>query len=60
MKGHNKKKELFMKFKCNWCKGKTRISVEERGDKGTVPEIEHCPLCGMSDEMIKSAGVENG
>ena len=49
-----------MKFKCNWCKGKTRISVEERGDKGTVPEIEHCPLCGMSDEMIKSAGVENG
>ena len=49
-----------MKFKCSWCKGETEVCILKEGEKATIPEIEHCPLCGMSEEMIKSAEVENG
>lgn len=49
-----------MEFECDWCKGITKINVKKKGDKGTVPEIEYCPIGGMSDEMIKSAGEKDG
>lgn len=43
-----------MKFLCEWCKSKTKINLVKLGEKGTIPEIEYCPVCGMSEEMIES------
>lgn len=49
-----------MEFICRQCKSKTKINLVKMGEKATIPEIEYCPVCGMSEEMIKSAEVENG
>lgn len=32
----------------------------KKGEKATIPEIEYCPICGMSEEMAKDAGRKNG
>lgn len=50
--------EKHIKFKCEWCKGVTQVKLIKNINKSTFPEIEYCPICGMSDEMIKSTKVK--
>ena len=51
-------------YRCNHCAGVASISIIKHTRKGTWPEIEFCPFCGMSnsysvewdDEDDKSLG----
>lgn len=36
-------------YKCNHCGGVTDIRVLRDSEKATIPEIEFCPFCGMSN-----------
>ncbi|TKJ37576.1 hypothetical protein CEE37_13765 [candidate division LCP-89 bacterium B3_LCP] len=37
-------------YECIHCKGKSHIVTLKESDKATVPTIEFCPFCGMSNE----------
>ena len=40
-------------YKCKHCNGVTGISILRNTEKATIPEIEFCPFCGMSNFYAK-------
>ncbi len=36
-------------YRCVHCAGVARILISKHTEKGTWPEIEFCPFCGMSN-----------
>jgi hypothetical protein len=43
------------KYKCKHCKGVTSIKVLRDTEKATIPQIEFCPFCGMSNFYPKES-----
>jgi hypothetical protein len=37
-------------YECFHCEGETLIVLLKNENKGTLPTIQFCPLCGMSNE----------
>ena len=35
-------------YRCNHCEGVASILIHKHTEKGTWPEIEFCPFCGLS------------
>ena len=42
-------------YECIHCKGIASIGIVKRTEKGTVPEIEFCPFCGLSNAYTREA-----
>jgi hypothetical protein len=40
-----------VEYECNHCEGSTVIVVVECEQKGTIPTVEFCPLCGQSNQL---------
>jgi hypothetical protein len=36
-------------YRCIHCTGAASILIQKHSEKGTWPEIEFCPFCGMSN-----------
>jgi len=36
-------------YKCKHCEGISLISILDETEKATLPAIEFCPFCGMSN-----------
>ena len=45
-------------YRCIHCAGVAKILVREHTRKGTWPEIEFCPFCGMSNMYPRE--LDNG
>ena len=39
----------FEKYKCKHCMGVAGVNILQDSEKATVPTIEFCPFCGMSN-----------
>jgi RNA polymerase subunit RPABC4/transcription elongation factor Spt4 len=46
---------MMEEYVCKHCKGITSIKIVKESEKATEPEVEFCPLCGMSNEYGKEA-----
>jgi len=42
-------------YKCIHCEGISSIGIVKHTEKGTVPEIEFCPFCGLSNAYPREA-----
>jgi hypothetical protein len=42
---------------CIHCNGVAQINIIKDTDKATLPEIEFCPFCGMSNFYPKESDV---
>ena len=40
--------EHIEEYRCNHCEGVASILIHKHTEKGTWPEIEFCPFCGLS------------
>jgi hypothetical protein len=49
MKQEEQSADLIEVYKCVHCAGVASILIREHTKKGTWPEIEFCPFCGMSN-----------
>ncbi len=49
MKQEEQSADLIEVYKCVHCAGVANILIREHTKKGTWPEIEFCPFCGMSN-----------
>jgi hypothetical protein len=49
MKQKGQSADLIEVYKCIHCAGVANILIREHTKKGTWPEIEFCPFCGMSN-----------
>lgn len=45
--------EGVYEYQCIHCEGKTLIVILRNFEKVTLPTVEFCPLCGMSNEYPK-------
>ena len=39
----------FEKYKCKHCRGVADVNILQDSEKATVPTIEFCPFCGVSN-----------
>jgi hypothetical protein len=46
-------------YKCIHCAGVASILIHKHSKKGTWPEIEFCPFCGMSNIYLREFGNEH-
>jgi len=42
-------------YKCKHCRGEVNIGILRNTEKATVPPIEFCPFCGMSNFYPKES-----
>jgi hypothetical protein len=42
-----------VEYSCIHCEGVSLIIIIEPTEKATLPEVEFCPFCGMSNEYPK-------
>ncbi len=45
-------------YTCKHCNCITKIEIARESEKATEPEIEFCPICGMSNNYEKEAVSE--
>ncbi len=45
----------FEKYKCKHCNGVVGVNILRDSEKGTVPTIEFCTFCGMSNSYPKES-----
>jgi hypothetical protein len=47
-------------YRCDHCKGVASILIHKHSEKGTWPEIEFCPFCGLSKKYLPEFDNEHG
>jgi|GEM_PF-1304239 len=45
-------------YECIHCEGIASIGIVKHTEKGTVPEIEFCPFCGLSNAYARETDKE--
>jgi len=59
MKQKTESAEHIEVYKCIHCAGVASILIREHTKKGTWPEIEFCPFCGLSNRYPKEFDNEH-
>jgi hypothetical protein len=53
MKQKTEEAEHIEVYRCIHCKGVASILISKHTEKGTWPEIEFCPFCGLSNIYLR-------
>ena len=59
MKQKAERAEQIELYKCIHCAGVANILIREHTKKGTWPEIEFCPFCGLSNRYPREFDSEH-
>jgi hypothetical protein len=59
MKQKTENAEHIEVYRCIHCAGVVSILIREHTKKGTWPEIEFCPFCGMSNMYLREFNNEH-